>query len=1752
MMPFLRLVRSASLSIALIVPVAWTSTAAAQCSPTRVEAVQGVYRQVLEREATPGEVAFWQAPPDSARSMRYIVQQAVYSVEYQTRFITGRTNADVTKQLYLHLMAREPVGNEWSSAPVGSDWSGVMNALLNSSEYTARFGDRGVPGSPMQVWDCAKPGLSLEPAQASATQMRGMCLTIAVSGGAYECGDLRLAHALPSVRIRSKARTPVLLYNSQHAQPHPLVGAYVTLPAAADRVDATVAITGQASHTGSWTGWGANVSRRITIGWDWDILQPTGLYPYTLQVTAYSGSTVVASYSASGEMAVVNRSASAFGAGWWLAGFEQVIAVSNNRLLWVGGDGSTQVYNPASFASYVWYGDVVSRGDTIRQYVPTSTQPYTFARELPGKAKIWYDSAGFQIASEDRFAHRTTFDVDPATKRLNTIHLYGVSGYQYGFTYANAGKLSAATLTAGTAQRSVTMSVDGTGRLTQFTDPDATTEVMTFDTAALTPRRVATQTDARGTVSRFGYDAGGKLANSRLEMQGQGSDIVLGFQAQETRGLAPAANQPPGAPAWTTDTYTLMGGPRTDSTIYNRFWLDRWGAPRKIVNARGDSTAVVVRGDPRFPGAVTRMDALGAGGTRMVSRAWYNARGGVDSTAAVNPFGPKSNGSDSSAVTKYTYGDTSWPDFVTEVRSPTGLLTKMHYDAAGNRDFQQVGQDSMRGVRYHYDSEGRVDWVRSAAAGARGEAAEQVLYDAVLGNPSETLSPLGARTTSLSDAYGRVYLTRSYIDATHLATDSTVYDVMDQVTHTYSYAPSLQYTTVAGSLIKNTAHPTLHVQSYYDRGGLLLRADRWSDPDSLGIDTISTRWRYDPAGRKVSEMAPDNTPGDTINNTIERTFYDAAGNADSVVTRLGDHIRMKYDVLNRLTDRYVPSRSDVNGAIPGDTSHFEYDAGGGMLAANNATARISRSYYPGGALNTDRSWVASSSGSFVQGQHDYTIGHVYDLEGRQVALNHPRSLTQDSAAWQTTYAYDDSTGALASVTDPLGHINRFRYTLEGQLDTLVLPGNIRETHHYDADGRMTRRIRSSLYDDSLVYDRRGKVTTARTMSDIQQMAYDGLGHLVWSFQDRIVNTPQESDSEEEYGFDALGNTTFRLRMGIAPGQVNAAGYPIRESYELGTGRHLGSHTPTNSTIGVAQQRHEKRVFNAAGDAVSDTTIAGLQLITAGSSANQNSAYFTEFVQAWWVDEKGDYHQTADTVSGPGAPDQSGRQVLSTNSSYRADGKLAIFRRDADCLYSLAAASCTGQAPAHGSQDLTETYAYDALGRRVLVRTTTPEGNYPLGTALPGTCPSDLPRCDNTTKRTVWDGDQVLYEMRYPNTQADKEAGLDSTNIAALAHRAEVDSTAQGHAYGGPNTSAWAPSGRVAYVHAGRLDQPLGLIRMDYSYDFPDPVLIVPHANWKSAYETSTFDDGYATRCKTVWMPSNEVITSGSGSSGGEGGTIGNTNPEEGPDTTQVRCIERDFPGAYMGVSRLLKRQTVYGPIAWMGSLVQDAQDASGLMYRRNRYYDPQTGKFTQEDPAGLAGGINAYGFANGDPIQYSDPLGLCGEKNDEVPCPNPKANGSEPLYERPGESPVHLFSPEIDQAARETGVDGRLIRSVMYMETTHGWYDFLPAIFDRNSSVLPMNVQTARWGPLLGFTREQLKQPETNILAGARILQQIISTMPKGATVAQIATRYNNQRAGTVSDYGARVARIYVTQPWQTSPLAFNGFACAKAGLNCP
>lgn len=51
-------------------------------------------------------------------------------------------------------------------------------------------------------------------------------------------------------------------------------------------------------------------------------------------------------------------------------------------------------------------------------------------------------------------------------------------------------------------------------------------------------------------------------------------------------------------------------------------------------------------------------------------------------------------------------------------------------------------------------------------------------------------------------------------------------------------------------------------------------------------------------------------------------------------------------------------------------------------------------------------------------------------------------------------------------------------------------------------------------------------------------------------------------------------------------------------------------------------------------------------------------------------------------------------------------------------------------------------------------------------------------------------------------------------------------------------------------------------------------------------------------------------------------------------------------------------------------------DPNGLLYMRARYYSPYLMRFTNPDPIGFSGGMNWFGYADGNPISSSDPFGL--------------------------------------------------------------------------------------------------------------------------------------------------------------------------------
>jgi RHS repeat-associated protein len=220
------------------------------------------------------------------------------------------------------------------------------------------------------------------------------------------------------------------------------------------------------------------------------------------------------------------------------------------------------------------------------------------------------------------------------------------------------------------------------------------------------------------------------------------------------------------------------------------------------------------------------------------------------------------------------------------------------------------------------------------------------------------------------------------------------------------------------------------------------------------------------------------------------------------------------------------------------------------------------------------------------------------------------------------------------------------------------------------------------------------------------------------------------------------------------------------------------------------------------------------------------------------------------------------------------------------------------------------------------------------------------------RRAIWDGDQLLYEIAAPGHSGAAPAVMErDTGLA-------------------PNFKlGFYETGRVEYVHGAELDAPLAMYRAEYS-DSIGGGFYVPLANWKGSY-----DSGYSIEyCYTRQWSTAVAPPIGEPSTGGDTGTPGSAT-----SGTETLCPTVEWPAQHEWAAHQYRRG-YGGPRNWMGSLIYGQRDFSGLHYRRNRFYDAEQGRFTQEDPIGMAGGINLYGFANGDPVTYSDPYGLSAQQ----------------------------------------------------------------------------------------------------------------------------------------------------------------------------
>ncbi len=1212
----------------------------------------------------------------------------------------------------------------WSSgntgiATVNSSTGSVSGAGAGSTSITATVsGGSGSASIPVTTPPSVGLEVTMDRLNAEGSVARDACLTIAAGDdAAYECGDLRLVHPLPSVKTMNEDRAPMLIYNSRHSTPTELVTANVIgFSIAPSSLTATLKVAGHTlTQSYSWNSSCDNTVCRIVIPVPTDSLSiPTGWYPDTLQVSVTSGGTP---YTATdvGSLAVVNHNASSFGAGWWLDGLEELYSVSGDttKMFWVAGDGNTRLYAQTGGDSVFTPQTVVDRPDTL---VQSATGHWL--RHLRNGAYVEFDASGNHIRTVNRERDTTRFVYSGGALSsggvLDSIVMPSASATRptYTFSYATNGAslpvLQSVSSPGASGARTTTVSRSGNWQITQIEDPDGTSVHFTWGNGP----RIAGRKNRLGDSTIYTYDAAGGLTQVAIDMSRTGdSTIRHTFCAAETRTLVSCAGDGTGTtPLLLSSAITYYDGPRTDSTDVTTFFINRFGAPDTVVDAHGNTTRV--HRSLMFPAlADSVIDP-----TAFKREAVYTARGLLQWSMSTAPYGGAND------TTRYTYDDV-W-DQLTSVTTPTGLTSYFTYDpTTGNRVSQRTGLADSTQVLFWYNARNQVDSVLTPL-----HAAQDITYDPTLGNDSVVTTAGGHHTTVARNAIGAQVAVRTQTDDvadTLPLIQHLTYDVMGRLRVDSTVSTAFSYESGGGAADTTRSVPSLArvVHDSLDAEGTLLARTRGSAPDPAGVGTQRTTFTYDAAHRRRTRVE--------YQSSHDSTWYDQAGNPVGFRSGRGKTITRTYDALNRLVQRNVPGDSvpkdecqcanNVIGrpyvwvpywqtVLPGgdssvdlvlqpDVDTFTYDAAGRMLAAINHDARVWRSYYANGALHVEtdslRAYDPADTMANRWGQHAYALTYTYDLDGRRTAM---------SGTVGQSYHYN-ALGMLDSTTGPEGTHHGLRYDAAGRLTRLATPGSpgAVETRAYDNDDNLVSRV-NNTYTDAMTYDARGKIIGLTSEIDVGylnvapygeetgQMVYDGFGGLLMANRSRGALGNLFRD---EYILDALGN--------MARSDANRGYFDGRSAVNFSyTGSQLYTHT--SDPLSALRDGMGGPLLK-----MSTQTIAAYD-----SSGNQTSLDTYNFA----------YSGTSDGFDHFDNVDASGGSWL--RNFYDGAERLRVSQR-------------TYYASNGAQRTAFQEYFYDALGRRVALRS-----------RRDSSCNDNTDAahdCIQTMERFVWDGNQLVAELR---------------------------------------------------------------------------------------------------------------------------------------------------------------------------------------------------------------------------------------------------------------------------------------------------------------------------------------------------------------------------------------------------------------------
>jgi RHS repeat-associated protein len=472
-------------------------------------------------------------------------------------------------------------------------------------------------------------------------------------------------------------------------------------------------------------------------------------------------------------------------------------------------------------------------------------------------------------------------------------------------------------------------------------------------------------------------------------------------------------------------------------------------------------------------------------------------------------------------VTRYTYDEDGNQTSVTD---PQGNISRMTYNDFGGpaTAIDQLG--NVRTVQYdaNFSPVSMSDSLGTIAA---------FTFDSQ-GNPLTFTDSNGATTHFTYDVYGNLLTRADPLNRTTTYTYDqvgrivTVTDPRGHVTHN-AYDALGRLGTVTDELGNVTTYE-------YDANG-----NKTAQVDALGRRTTFT---YDAANRLTRITYPNST---TINYTYnfrdqKLTETDQAGRVTTYTYDLaGQLTRMKYVDNTEVIHAYdAIGRETATTDERGNTTHYEYDP---ACTCNERMSKVTD------ALNNVTVYkfdVAGRLTSVIDAATRETR-FTYDVRKRLTLVTYPdattihitydpagHQLTQtDQAGRLTSYGYD-AAGELTSVTDALNHTTNYSYDPARNLISVTDANNHITNYEYDVLNRLTKRTLPLGMSETLAYDAVGNRTSHTDFRGKQTTySYDSLNRLLRktphaSLNEPVVNFTYTPTGQRATMVDGSGTTTY--------------------------------------------------------------------------------------------------------------------------------------------------------------------------------------------------------------------------------------------------------------------------------------------------------------------------------------------------------------------------------------------------------------------------------------------------------------------------------------------------------------------------------------------------------------------------------------------------------------------------------------------------